>query len=345
MPRKKVAPDVSPPPVPPVVAPSVPSCPPNCVDVQDYGAKCNGVADDTAALRSAIAALSLGGTVRLPVGGLRVTDTVTVPAGVVLFGAARRSSEIVGDFAGPVVCLRGAKSSGLEGLTVRQESISDDAIGVLVEDSGEGYLTTITWCHVLGAGHGRGLVLRGATNYVVADTVRVAWWQYGVSISRGATQGANANMLRSIHVQGCSRVGLEIADCADNRVRDLNVEKCPYGIAGVWIWGARSIGNLLDGVRIGDNEQASGRAAIILDGCRHNEIVGARIGERNTRAVSLLGGARENHVSCTITAKITEPVEYGPGASGNTVSAYTRPDYRINPDQHGWNFAIDRARP
>jgi len=48
------------------------------VNVRDYGAKCNGINDDTSAFKQAIAAAPFGGVVSVPPGSCVVTDTLVV---------------------------------------------------------------------------------------------------------------------------------------------------------------------------------------------------------------------------------------------------------------------------
>lgn len=84
------------------------------VSVKDFGAVGDGVADDTDAIRKAIAAVAAagGGEVRLPNGRYRITDTIRVPSFVVLrgisvggfpyYGPTGKSSVIVVDFGASV---------------------------------------------------------------------------------------------------------------------------------------------------------------------------------------------------------------------------------------------------
>ena len=84
------------------------------VSVKDFGAVGDGVADDTDAIRRAIAAVAAvgGGEVRFPNGRYRITDTIRVPSFVVLrgisvggfpyYGPTGKSSVIVVDFGASV---------------------------------------------------------------------------------------------------------------------------------------------------------------------------------------------------------------------------------------------------
>lgn len=58
------------------------------LNVKDFGAVGNGVADDTAAIRAAVAAVGTGGTVVFPAGTFRITDEITLKSGVRLRGSS-----------------------------------------------------------------------------------------------------------------------------------------------------------------------------------------------------------------------------------------------------------------
>ena len=64
---------------------------PKSVSAADFGAKGDGVADDTAAIRKALDAVaSGGGVVHLPAGLYRLSDSLKVPHGVTLLGEGAR---------------------------------------------------------------------------------------------------------------------------------------------------------------------------------------------------------------------------------------------------------------
>ena len=67
------------------------------VSVKDYGAVGNGVTDDTAAIQAAI---NSGKAAYLPAGTYRVTTSLTLPSGAIVFGEGPAlsvvESEVVG---------------------------------------------------------------------------------------------------------------------------------------------------------------------------------------------------------------------------------------------------------
>jgi hypothetical protein len=61
---------------------------------QDYGAVGNGIADDTAALQSALNAAGTSGTLSIPAGTYAISTALTVPSSVVILGAGVNSTII-----------------------------------------------------------------------------------------------------------------------------------------------------------------------------------------------------------------------------------------------------------
>ena len=75
--------------------PIITSIKPLGVNVKDYGAIGDGVADDTTAITNALAAVyTLGGIVYMPSGVYKITSTINVPNQVIIQGSTRDSSVI-----------------------------------------------------------------------------------------------------------------------------------------------------------------------------------------------------------------------------------------------------------
>jgi hypothetical protein len=105
------------------------------VDVRSFGARGDGVADDTAAIRAAIAAVPDGGTVLIPAGTFRVTGTGIGFTGksyksLTLKGAGTYRSKILGDRCQVIVDLGGSDHCTIEDLNI--DSINESGIGLLL---------------------------------------------------------------------------------------------------------------------------------------------------------------------------------------------------------------------
>ncbi len=70
----------------PTTTPTTPTIPGNSINVKNYGAIGNGVADDTAAFRAAIAAATSGKTIGVPAGTYKISSTIDVKSGITLIG-------------------------------------------------------------------------------------------------------------------------------------------------------------------------------------------------------------------------------------------------------------------
>jgi hypothetical protein len=64
--------------------------PPKSASAKDFGAKGDGIADDTAAIQKALDSLTTGGVVNLPAGAYLLTDSLRVPQGATLLGEGAR---------------------------------------------------------------------------------------------------------------------------------------------------------------------------------------------------------------------------------------------------------------
>lgn len=96
------------------------------LNARDYGASGDGIADDTAAIQSAIDAAGTGGTVRLPAGKYRITSGLTVPTWATLESAtpgwgsgATSPVEIFADISGAATAITLGTYATLRGIKVR----------------------------------------------------------------------------------------------------------------------------------------------------------------------------------------------------------------------------------
>ncbi len=113
----------------------------NIIDARKHGAVGDGLADDTGALKKAIAAAGAGGVVFLPPGTYRTRETVVLPAGVSLRGAGRDQSILEGfDFdpsQKPCALVRMGSDTGLDSLALEGAVSTGVAAGAMVRIEGE----------------------------------------------------------------------------------------------------------------------------------------------------------------------------------------------------------------
>jgi len=113
----------------------------NFVSVKDFGAKGDGVTDDTTAIQAALNSLiDLGGIVDLPTGKYKITSSITVPQGVTLRGSGRSnatsadySTRVSPNFDGDVFILGGAWSR-VESFTITHSGTPTSGNAIYAED-------------------------------------------------------------------------------------------------------------------------------------------------------------------------------------------------------------------
>lgn len=82
------------------LVPAPVTAPPQARSIEEFGGEGNDAADDTDALRQAVAAVSgKGGVVWVPAGDYRITGDIVVPSGVAIQGAGMWHTNFVGDAA------------------------------------------------------------------------------------------------------------------------------------------------------------------------------------------------------------------------------------------------------
>ena len=103
---------------------------PKGVSARDFGAKGDGVADDTAAIQKALDSLTGGGVVNLPAGAYRITDSLKVPQGATLLGEGARwensATRLVIEKPG-FVGVRLSHAASVKGLAILYPNNTDNA--------------------------------------------------------------------------------------------------------------------------------------------------------------------------------------------------------------------------
>src|SRR5262249_319357 len=70
------------------------------IDLRAFGAKGDGVTDDTAAVKAAIAAVPRGGALFVPFGKFRITSAIAIPRSMMIFGTGWTSPQYQTQFGG-----------------------------------------------------------------------------------------------------------------------------------------------------------------------------------------------------------------------------------------------------
>jgi hypothetical protein len=94
-------------------------------NIKGYGAKCDGVADDTAGFKAAMAALPNGkGTIYIPAGTTRLApDQITIPGGVDVAGAGWDNTTVIPAAAGTTLFRLIGTAGGPNAMTIRNFQI------------------------------------------------------------------------------------------------------------------------------------------------------------------------------------------------------------------------------
>ena len=189
------------------------------VNVLDYGAVGNGIADDTAAIQAAINSLATtssasatgGGTVYIPAGKFRITSTIKIGFGITLvgnngggypfIGANAKISEIYVDFGANVNqwAIDSATYVTSTGLAVAYNAFVNGSIdsafnslhnvaikGLVIRDANEALQTNVPW----GA-----IRLVGCPNAVVQDISIVG---FGIGLQLNTSFGTSINNITSL---------------------------------------------------------------------------------------------------------------------------------------------------
>jgi hypothetical protein len=189
---------------------------PEVVNVRNYGATGDGIADDTAAIQSLIDAAASGGTVLLPVGTYKITAPLTLGDNITLEGEGRDS--IIKPVFSPVVnrAIQNDHVNGNENITLRNFAL--DRTGPGVE---------------------HGIMLNGVTNLLI-DGVHVFGEPTVPSISGAILISSTiTSTLAQIKSTGVRVVNCHITECGNYGIQCGHVENVV--IAGNYIQGYREL--------------------------------------------------------------------------------------------------------
>ncbi len=265
--------------------PTTTPAPTNSFDVRAFGAKGDGVTDDTAAFAAAVsAARPVGGTVYVPV-GTYVLSQVTLPSYVKLVGESRTGSvlayngvrAVLLDQAGTLVVSKGTTSVGVSNLTLRglgAPGRSNDEILLGLQNASNVTVRGVT----LERGQGRGLFVIGAgstggvyDNILIRNIYWLATGRYGVGF--WFYYGPSHNTVNNVTVDTTDGYGLTLDSgsavgdgvaVTDNVLTNITVLRAARqpGSAGISWQGAQR--NTMDGFRIADT-YAQASVAIMVE--------------------------------------------------------------------------------
>jgi len=211
-------------------------------DVRDFGAKGDGVADDSAAIQAAVDSVrKTGGLVDIPPGTYLIGEPIRLPSGIRLEGAARSATILVarGDFRGDAMLQGDGSQPFVRGLVI--EHMTFQGAGRVAAFSAVSGILEAAQLRDLWLKTNRGLVLDTYTQGAVIENIATCGPIDQILHLRG-----NWNFIRGID-----------KECGSGGSAD------PYILIDAYP-GGRSTGNHLQGLLI-EGDGAPGKTALKLD--------------------------------------------------------------------------------
>jgi parallel beta-helix repeat protein len=181
-------------------------------NVLDYGAVGDGVADDLAAIKAAIAAASKGGVVYFPAGTYLVTDKLLIDKSNITIQGAGRSASIIKTLNNMAIIL-GQNASGLVVRDLQLLGGGDPAKSSQMGIRWEGVTDSLVhnvWAKDIG--YDGICLLVGCVGNTVSDCRADNCGDDGINIGGQQTAESKHNTVTGCVVSGCGSVGIHISD-------------------------------------------------------------------------------------------------------------------------------------
>ena len=214
------APQPAPQPPPPAAPQAAPATAPSSVDVRAYGAKGDGVADDTEAFRAAMAAVAAkGGVVSVPVGDYLIKTHLDVPPGVTLEGVWRSPTAKTQRFGTTLLAVEGAGAETGPAFITLGANATLKGVNVFYPEQKPEKIVPYPWC-----------VAAGGENASVIDCLLLNPYQ-GIDL---ASKPSGRHYVRHVYGQPLRR-GISVDKCFDvGRIE--NVHFGPF-----WNWDEKTV--------------------------------------------------------------------------------------------------------
>lgn len=227
--------------------------------VTDHGAIGDGVADDTTAIKAAIAACPVGGVVYFPAGRYKVSATLDLPAGITLQGTHSNLMIGPGMTEADYPCWIEA-AAPFTGSCILQIIGDDDGTHPAINGEQRLFNLMIDGSQITGSvdglfarGNVQNVVMRDfcirrmpnngiATGQNTAGIRPYSWRLHSVMINRCTSNGilftGNTDLtLDDVQVLGCQAQGISLTNCTNAQLIACRVEWCGshgYRITGAW---------------------------------------------------------------------------------------------------------------
>lgn len=248
------------------------------VSVKRYGAKGDGVTDDTAAIRAAVESLANGGTVYVPNGVYIVSDDIEIPSNITVKGDTSSTIQKAATDSSDYSIF---KANGSENVTFENLEIIGDR-----------------YTHTGTAGEwGMGISLTGTANATVKYCRIIGCWGDGVYIGSNGSQGCENVMIEGCNIDDNRRNGVSVINVdglhvSSSVIRNTNGTAPEFGICFECNNTGETVKNaIISGCRFANNKYGVGFSGssnvyeVTVDNCTFAEGNGVYICRTMTEGI------------------------------------------------------------